>query len=921
MESVVEALATGEPFLTTEQVSVVEECMKRNVFGLSIPMGHGKCEGIDTPHLMFDGSIKMVQDIQVNELLMGDDSTPRKVLSLGRGKDMMYEVIPQKGETYIFNSEHILCLKCSNMGIKKESTVHWFDNQTITEKTKTFKTREEAHLFLNDLSEESKICNISIKEYLKLSNTMKSMLKLYKVPVEFPTKEIPLDPYIVGLWIGDGNSNDSGFTNQDSAIIVYLKQKLPEYNCYLEKCPGEYSYRFQTIEGFKKNYVKNTLKELNLINNKHIPDIYKINSREVRLQVLAGIIDTDGSLNDNSYDFSQTNERVMDDVIYLARSLGFAAYKTIKKTTWTYKGERKYGTAFRTIISGNTDEIPVKIERKKAEPRKQPKDVLVTSFKIVEKGIDNYYGFELDGNHRYLLANFTVTHNTLMSLIIGLKRKIESDNKEPLLVIASKSLLGSWAVEIKKFFGDKLIYQIINVDSRNFVLKPDTMLILVTSETAGKFYKENMISEKFIAKEKYNEPGVRFPLIKNVYDAPTIPYLKTAIGGSILYQKNWAALIIDEGHKYTKISTGRCQALGALCSKYRFILSGTLFDEPDFERILGYYVILHWPGFPRDLPEATKFLRSSAYRGTHETIVERAKVELVDVKHIVQHNLSEEEGQIYVSMKRTLGLLRDYCKRSMRKEDRKKFSTYILAMITYIRQSVVIPILPIANITLEMSELNEIRSELTVLLMEQFNRLNLQKFLNDETSAKSTRVKKVIEIILKHNKPTDKIVIFSCFCTSLDMLEYYVNEEVPIDIYKLASTQSVVARGKLIDEYQKSGENSVLFTTYELGGEGLNLQCANVVIILDFWWNQAKTQQAVARVVRKGQKAKEVDVYFFTSNTGIEKALFAKQHDKLILLDQIKKGTIKHAVKTLRMEEILRLIDANENYDFLYRSY
>jgi SNF2 family DNA or RNA helicase len=513
---------------------------------------------------------------------------------------------------------------------------------------------------------------------------------------------------------------------------------------------------------------------------------------------------------------------------------------------------------------------------------------------------------------------------TIMSLVIGLKRKIDSGNNEPLLVIASKSLIPSWIVEIKKFFGSTLTYQIINTDSRNFILNPATMLVLVTSETAGKFYKENMISEKFITKEKYTEPGVRFPLVKNVYDSPNIPYLKTATGGSIIYQRNWAALIIDEGHKYTKISTNRCQALGAICSKYRFILSGTLFDEPDFERILGYYVILHWPGFPRDLPEATKFLKSYAYRGTQETIVERGKVELVDVKvnkHIIQHNLTDEEGQIYVSMKKTLSILRDYCKRSMRKEDRKKFSTYILSMLVYIRQSVVIPILPIANITLEMSELNEIRSELTVLLMEQFNKLNLQNFLNDEVSVKSSRIKKVIETIVKHNKPTDKIVVFSCFCTSLDMLAYYVNEEVPIDIYRLTSSQSVSARGKLIDEFQKSEENSILFTTYELGAEGLNLQCANVVIIVDFWWNQAKTAQAVARVVRRGQTHREVDVYFFTSNTGVEKALFAKQQDKLILLKEIKNGTIKHAVKTLRMEEILKLIDSNESYDFLCRSY
>ena len=397
------------------------------------------------------------------------------------------------------------------------------------------------------------------------------------------------------------------------------------------------------------------------------------------------------------------------------------------------------------------------------------------------------------------------------------------------------------------------------------------------------------------------------------------------MGGSILYQKNWAVLIIDEGHKYTNISSNRCQALGAICSKQRMILSGTMFDEPDFERILGYYVILHNNAIPFDLPEATKFLKSPAYKGTQETIVERKKkVDLPNIKinkHIIQHNLTDEEGQIYVSMKKTLAILRDYCKRSMKKEDRKKFSTYILAIITYIRQSVVVPIIPIANITLEMSELNEHRSELTVLLMEQFNKLNLQTFLNDEKSAKSSRIKKVIEVILKHNQPTDKIVVFSCFCTSIDMLKFYVNEEVPIDIYKLESKLSVIARGKLIDEFQKSKENSVLFTTYELGSEGLNLQCANVVIILDMWWNQAKTQQAIARVIRRGQMHSEVDIYFFSSNTGIEKALFAKQQDKLILLKEIKYGNIKHTVKTLKMEEILKLIDSNENYDYLMKMY
>lgn len=513
---------------------------------------------------------------------------------------------------------------------------------------------------------------------------------------------------------------------------------------------------------------------------------------------------------------------------------------------------------------------------------------------------------------------------TIISIVVGLKRKIQLQTKEPILATVSKSLVPVWTVEISKFFGSKLIYQIMNVDSKNFVLNEDTVLVLVTPDIISKYYKENMISEQFITKEKYIDPVVRFPLVKNVYNIPSNPYLKIATGGSIIYQKKWACLIIDEAHEYTKISTMRCQAICSICSKYRYLLSGTMFNEPDYERILGYYLMLNWPGFPRDLPEAIKYLKSYSYRGTQETIIERDKIELTDVKinkHIVKHDLTEQEGQIYISMRKTLNILREYCRRTMNKEDRKKFSTYILAMITYIRQSVVVPILPIANITLQMSELNEIRSELSVLLMDQFNKLNLQSFLNDESSAKSSRIKEILKIFSKHNKPTDKIIIFSCFCTSLDMIQYYTNEEIPIDIYRLNSTQSIMARDKLISDFQKSTENSVLFGTYDLMSNGFNLQSANVVILVDYWWNDSKTQQAIARSIRQGQTSKEVDIYFFVSNTGVEKALFAKQQDKLILLDEIKRGKIKHSVKTLKMEEILKLIDSNENYDFLSKSY
>ena len=67
--------------------------------------------------MMYDGSIKMVQDVVVDDLLMGDDSKPRRVLSLARGREMMYKVVPVKGEPYVVNESHILSFKCST-GVK-----------------------------------------------------------------------------------------------------------------------------------------------------------------------------------------------------------------------------------------------------------------------------------------------------------------------------------------------------------------------------------------------------------------------------------------------------------------------------------------------------------------------------------------------------------------------------------------------------------------------------------------------------------------------------------------------------------------------------------------------------------------------------------------------------------------------------------
>jgi hypothetical protein len=150
---------------------------------------------------------------------------------------------------------------------------------------------------------------------------------------------------------------------------------------------------------------------------KFIPDIYKLGSRDVRLGVLAGLLDTDGHLyNGTCFDFISKSERLARDVTFVARSLGLAAScRSCRKQDQHGTG----GTYWRVTISGDTDVIPTRVRRKQAEPRRQKKNPLVTGFTLEPLPEDDFFGFGLDGDHLYLTADFTVHHNSGKSVVIA----------------------------------------------------------------------------------------------------------------------------------------------------------------------------------------------------------------------------------------------------------------------------------------------------------------------------------------------------------------------------------------------------------------------------------------------------------------------------------------------------------------------
>tara|TARA_B110000285_G_scaffold235593_1_gene318396 strand:+ start:2680 stop:5202 length:2523 start_codon:yes stop_codon:yes gene_type:complete len=458
--------------LRPKQKPVVEKFMKhikkKHSGLLALHTGFGKCLNFGTPIMLSNGKIKMVENIKVGDKLMGDDSTPRTVLSLARGREMMYDIIPTKGDKYTVNESHILSLRCGYSNGNKN--------------------------YIKD-----KIIDIELKDFLKLPKTIKNhLLKGYRVPINFPEKPVDLDPYVLGYWLGDGTSSYPQITTIDEPVVEYFKMYCEEQGLFLRQGLGRNNITYTMSSGKAnrkgisvssgKNPVLNMLKKHNLINNKHIPHIYKCNSKSVRLELLAGIIDSDGYYCNGCYEVIQKNETLLDDIIYIARSLGFAAYKKKCEKSCMYKGERKTGTYYRTHIHGEGIEyIPVKLERKKANKRKQIKNVLNTGIKVVKKEVDEYFGFEIDGNRRFVLGDFTVTHNTCLALNIISKIKLKT-----LIVVHKEFLLRQWVERIEQFLPDAKVGKI---QAKTIDTEGKDIVICMLQSLSMKEYPKDMFKE------------------------------------------------------------------------------------------------------------------------------------------------------------------------------------------------------------------------------------------------------------------------------------------------------------------------------------------------------------------------------------------------------------------------------------------
>lgn len=174
-------------------------------------------------------------------------------------------------------------------------------------------------------------------------------------PIQRPEVDLPIDPYLLGLWLGDGSSSKTEITTSEPEVVEYPTGKAVTYGI-----PG----------GFMR-----ALRDLDMLGHrsagKFIPEQYLLASEAQRRALLAGLVDTDGYAQASAVEFSSTSRQLSEGVLFLARSLG---WKTVLHEKRAMLNGKDCGPSYRVTWSAWKDNAPFTLERKASRLRDRPSD-------------------------------------------------------------------------------------------------------------------------------------------------------------------------------------------------------------------------------------------------------------------------------------------------------------------------------------------------------------------------------------------------------------------------------------------------------------------------------------------------------------------------------------------------------------------
>lgn len=383
------------PFKMWDFQKRMVESYSKNRFNITMcPRQVGKALDIETPILTTTGW-KTMGELDVNETVYGDDGKPTKITAISpvRIDRECFVVEFDNGEKITCDGEHLWNVTCSDWG----------------NEVKTLTTNEIIPIHTQKKKNKSSL-KIPVCE-----------------PTQFDTKPVHIDPYTLGMWLGDGHSYSSLLTchvNDYKHYVNHIPYKMRDYN---EKTMSTTIYGLRPL-----------LRKYDLICNKHIPVDYLFNSIEVRIGVLQGLMDSDGYCRKNGgMEFSNKNKRLIDDFVFLISSLGIKSRVREK----VIAGKTYYNVLFATT-KYDVFKLNRKLERQK---RLLGSDVNEYHYIKDIKKVDSVpvKCISVDNTSKLYLAGKTLipTHNSITVICGFILHELLFKDQQNWAILANKGAL------------------------------------------------------------------------------------------------------------------------------------------------------------------------------------------------------------------------------------------------------------------------------------------------------------------------------------------------------------------------------------------------------------------------------------------------------------------------------------------------
>jgi hypothetical protein len=432
-----------------------------NMMFVDGPAGSAKAQPLSEP-IPTPTGWKTMGDIKIGDEVFSADGTPTKVLGVfPQGKKTIFKIEFSDGTSTRCCGDHLW------------NTSSYNDRNRWTSKRsngKRIKISKLEPIFKTNTTNE-------IRLSLYHNGRINHMIPIISSPIVYKQSNLPIDPYVMGLLLGDGcfRTTPIRISSGDQEIVDFLTEKYQDNFKHLK----QYDYRIKNLT----NHIQDMgLYEL-YSHEKFIPSIYKISSVDDRISILQGLLDSDGSATKKgSVTYSITSKQLALDVIEIVNSLGGIAHMTERLGILNGVEHKIY---YNLYINLPKEIIPFKLTRKlnryvpnvKYSPKRYIKD-------IIEIGEEECQCILIDkDDHLYLTKNYIVTHNTYISVYSALEllkdRHVDQIIYIRSVVESSSRSIGALPGELEDKFGP---YSMPLVDKLNEILDKSTIKSLMDEE-------------------------------------------------------------------------------------------------------------------------------------------------------------------------------------------------------------------------------------------------------------------------------------------------------------------------------------------------------------------------------------------------------------------------------------------------------